>query len=148
VRAPAVPEELNHGNPDREADARNGAEHGHAREAGDRKPEFPALDPVDAAKVGDFDQADRGGDDDGGEAPSREILEQRGREQQERRDGERAHHPRQLGPRAGRLGDRCSRRAAADGEALKEPCRKVGDAESRHLLVRVDRGTKTRRVGS
>jgi hypothetical protein len=34
MRAPAVPEELDHGNYDREPNARNGAKHGYTREAG------------------------------------------------------------------------------------------------------------------
>ena len=45
-------------------------------------------------------QADRRGDDDGGQRGLRQILEQRRREQQEQRDGERAHDAGQLGLRA------------------------------------------------
>ena len=148
VRTPAVPEELDHGNDDRERDARNGAEHGHAREADHRQPELPALDAIDAAQVGDFEQADRRRDDDGGQRGVRQMLEQRGREQQQQRDGERADHARQLGLRARRLGDRRARRAAADREALEETGRQVGDAEADHLLVRIDRCAQTRRIGS
>ena len=55
VRTPAVPEELDHGDHDRQRDARNGAEHRHSGEADDRQPELPALDAVDAAQVGDLE---------------------------------------------------------------------------------------------
>jgi hypothetical protein len=58
MRAPTVPEELNDGNYNRESNAGNGAEHGHAREANNRKPELPALDAIDSSQVGHFDQAD------------------------------------------------------------------------------------------
>ena len=78
----------------------------------------------------------------------RQILEQVGREHQQHCDSERTHDPRQLGPGARRLGHRCARRAAADRKALEEACREVGDAEAHHLLVRVDRCTQTRRIGS
>ena len=71
-----------------------------------------------------------------------------GREQQQQRDRERAHDPRQLRPGARRLGHRRARRAAADREALEEAGREVGDAEADHLLVRVDRRAQTRRIGS
>ena len=77
-----------------------------------------------------------------------QMLEQRGRKQQQQRDGERAHDAGQLRPGARRLGDRCARRAAADREALKEGGGEVGDAEAHHLLVRIDRCAQTRRVGS
>ena len=47
-----------HGNANRERDARNGAEYRDAGETGHGKPELPALNAIDAAQVGHFDQAD------------------------------------------------------------------------------------------
>ena len=41
--------------------------HGHADEADHRQPELPLLDAIDTPQVGDLDQADRRGDDDGGQ---------------------------------------------------------------------------------
>ncbi|MNT19945.1 hypothetical protein D3C72_1552330 [compost metagenome] len=64
VRAPAVPEEFNDGNHDGQADALDGAEHGHADGTDNRQPAFPALDAIDPAQVGDFDQANGRGDHD------------------------------------------------------------------------------------
>ena len=58
MRTPPVPQELDDGNDNRQCDARNGAEYRHAGEAGDGKPELPALNAIDAAQVGHFDQAD------------------------------------------------------------------------------------------
>ena len=51
VRPPAVPQKLDHGDHDRERDAGDGAKDGDTREAGDRQPEFPALDAIDPSKV-------------------------------------------------------------------------------------------------
>ena len=67
MRPPAVPEELDHREHDREADARDRAEYGHAGKAADGQPELPALDAVDAAQVGDLDQPDGRGDHDRGQ---------------------------------------------------------------------------------
>src|SRR4029077_8173644 len=64
MRAPAVPEKLNHGNRDRKSNTRNGTEYGYARKAHHRKPELPALDAIDSSQVGHFDQADGCGDND------------------------------------------------------------------------------------
>ena len=71
-----------------------------------------------------------------------------GREQQQQRDRDSAHDPRQLRSGARRLGHWRARRAAADGEALKEAGRQVGDAETHHLLIRIDRRTQTCRISS
>ena len=54
VRAPAVPEELDDGDRDREADARDRAEDRDPDQTDDRQPEFPTLDAVDSTQVGDF----------------------------------------------------------------------------------------------
>ncbi|MNF93354.1 hypothetical protein D3C84_760260 [compost metagenome] len=64
VWAPGVPEEFDDRNHDGQADAFDGAEHGHADGADDRQPAFPALDAIDPAQVGDLDQADGRGDHD------------------------------------------------------------------------------------
>ena len=54
-------------------------------EADDREPELPTLDPVDALQIGDFEEADRGCDHDGGKRGVRQILQQvRCREEQQR----------------------------------------------------------------
>src|ERR1700739_2337828 len=47
MRAPAIPEKLDHCNHNCERNAWNGAEHSHPREAGHRKPELPGLDEID-----------------------------------------------------------------------------------------------------
>ena len=75
---------------DRQADSGDGTEHGHADEADDRQPEFPALNAIDPAEVGHFDQADRRGDDDGGQRGSRQVLQEIGRSDQQRGNAERA----------------------------------------------------------
>ena len=50
MRPPAVPQEFDDRDDDRQADAGNRAEHGDADEADDRQPELPALDAEDAAR--------------------------------------------------------------------------------------------------
>ena len=62
-----------------------------------------------------------------------------GRRHQQHRDAERADDAGQLRPRAGGLGHRRARRAAADRKALEEAGGEVGDAEADHLLVGIDR---------
>src|SRR4029450_3008649 len=44
VRTPAIPQELDDGDHDREADARDGAENGDPDETAEGRPELPALD--------------------------------------------------------------------------------------------------------
>ena len=61
---PAVPQELDDRNHDREANARDCAKNGDARETDDRKPELLALNPIKSAQTRHLDQADRRGDDD------------------------------------------------------------------------------------
>ena len=48
MRPPAVPQEFDDRDDDRQADAGDGAENGNADEADDRQPEFPTLDAKDA----------------------------------------------------------------------------------------------------
>ena len=48
MRAPTVPEELDHRDDDRENDARNRTEDRDAAEANHREPELPTLDAIDA----------------------------------------------------------------------------------------------------
>jgi hypothetical protein len=55
---PAVPEELDHGDHHCNPDAANRAEDCDACKAGHREPELPALDSIDAAQIGDLDEAD------------------------------------------------------------------------------------------
>ena len=71
-----------------------------------------------------------------------------GREHQQQRDRERAHYAGQLRSGARSLRYWCARRTAADREALEEARRDVRDAEAHHLLVRVDRRSQTRGIGS
>ena len=78
----------------------------------------------------------------------RQVLQQVRREHQQQRDRERAHDAGQLGPRAGGLGHRRARRAAADRKALEESGGQVGDAEADHLLVRIDRRAQARGIGA
>ncbi len=92
------------GNHDRQADARNRAQHGHADEADDRQPEFPALDAIDATQVGDLDQADGRSDHDRSQCAGGQILQQVRRHHQQQGDRERADDAGQLGSGARGLG--------------------------------------------
>jgi hypothetical protein len=76
------------------------------------------------------------------------MLEQLWREHQERGDRDCADDTRQLGPRARGLGYRRSGRAAADREALEEAGGEVGQAQTHHLLIRIDRRPQAGRVGA
>ena len=100
------------------------------------------------AQVGHFEQPDGRSDDHCRQSSLRQILQQHGREHEQQRDRDRANDACQLGPGARRFGDRRARRTAADRKALKEAGRQVGDPQTRHLLVRVDRRTQTRGIGS
>ena len=133
---------------DGKPDAGDHAEHGHADEAGDRQPEFPSLDAVDAPEVGDLEQADGRGDHHRGQRAGGQVLQQVRRRQKQHRDGERADDAGQLGAGAGGFGDRRARRAAADRKALEEAGGQVGGAETDHLLVRIDVGARPRRVAA
>ena len=68
MRTPAIPEELDHGDHDRERDAGDGAKQSDTRETDHRQPELPALDAIDATQIRDFEQADGRGDNDGRKA--------------------------------------------------------------------------------
>ena len=57
VRAPAVPQELDHRDDDRQHDALDRTQQQHARGAADGQPELPGLDAADALQVAPFDQA-------------------------------------------------------------------------------------------
>ena len=82
------------------------------------------------------------------EAALREVVEKYKQvTQQKKRDGEGAHHARQLGARTGGLRNRCARGAAADREALKESRCQIGGAEANHLLVRIDLVAQSRGIG-
>ena len=90
----------------------------------------------------------RRGDHDGRQRAVGKVLEHVGRHHDEQGDRQRADDAGQLCLRACGLGYRGARRAAADGEALKEAGREVGGAESHHLLIRVDAGSGSRRVSA
>src|SRR5512139_453550 len=146
VRAPAVPQEFDHGDHDRQADAGNRAEHRHADGADDGQPELPALDAQDPAQVGDLDQADGGSDHDGGQRAGGQVLQQVGRHHQQQGHAQRADDAGQLAAGARCFCDGGARRAAADRKALEEPGGEVGGAEPDHLLVGVDVAAGLRRV--
>ena len=86
---PAVPQELNDRNHDGEANARDCAKDGDARETDDREPELPALNPIESAQTRQLDQADRRGDDDARQRRIGKMLQGRGPHQEEG-DGKRA----------------------------------------------------------
>jgi hypothetical protein len=106
VWPPAVPEELDDRDDDRNADAWNHAEDGNPDEACDGQPELPLLDAEDAAQVCEFEQADGGGDHDCSERARGQILQQVGCEHQKKRNGDRANDSGELCLRAGRFRDR------------------------------------------
>src|SRR5688500_12007853 len=58
MRTPAVPEEFDDCEENRQADARDHSEHRHADEADDGQPEFPRLDPQDATQIGELEETD------------------------------------------------------------------------------------------
>ena len=148
VRPPAVPKELDDGDHDRQTDPWNGSQHGHTDEADNRQPEFPALDTIDSLEVGNFDQADRRGDDDRGQSCGGQMLEKIRRHQQQQGDGERADDAGHLRLGTGGLRNGRARRAAADREALEKSRGQIGRAKPHHLLVGVDVSPGPRRVGT
>ena len=148
MRTPAVPQEFDDGDEDRETNAGDHPEYRDTNEANDRQPELPALDAIDPPEVGDLDQADGGGDDDGSERRIRQVLQQVRRDHEQQGDCDRTDDVRQLGAGAGGLGHRRARGAAADREALEETGCQIGGAKPHHLLVWVDTGAGSRRKGA
>ena len=131
MRAPAVPQELDHRDDDRQHDALDRAQQQHAGGAADGQPELPGLDAADALQVAPFDQPHHRGDDHRGQRAVRQLLQQLRRQQQQRRHAERADHAGHLRARTRGLGHRRARRAAADREALEQAHRQVGRAQRR-----------------
>ncbi|MDT4845200.1 hypothetical protein FQZ97_791820 [compost metagenome] len=148
VWPPAVPEEFDHGDDHRQADAGDRAEHGNADEAGDGEPELPALDAVDTRQVLELEEADGGGDHHGGQGAVGQVLQQVGGQEQQQRHPDGAEHAGQLRLGTGRFRHRRTRRTAADGEALEKTRRQVGHAQADHFLVGVHRGADPRRIGA
>ena len=76
------------------------------------------------------------------------MLQQVRRHQQQQGHAERADDAGQLGSGARGLGHRRARRTAADRKALEESGGQVGGAEADHLLVGIDIGARSRRIGA
>ena len=132
MRAPAVPQELDHGDHDRRARCREwrrapprprsrpstaripsaGCDRCERRSANSNRPIAAAITTAASAGVG-------------------KMLQQVGRDDQQQRDGQRAHDAGQLRPGAGGFGHRRARRAAADRKALEEPGSEVGERRVR-----------------
>jgi hypothetical protein len=69
---------------------------------------IPAITPTTAGEVGDtadLDQAQRGGDHDGGEHRRRQVAEEAGYPEKQGDHGGRPDETGELGPRTGCLGD-------------------------------------------
>ena len=84
------------GNQDRQADAGNRAEHRHADGTGDREPEFPALNAIDPAQVGELEKPDGRCDHDRCQRAGGQVLQQIRRHHQQQGDGERPDDAGQL----------------------------------------------------
>ena len=97
VRPPAVPQELDHGNHDRQPDAGNRAQHRDADRTDDRQPELPALDAKDSREVGDLDEANGRGDHDCSQCTGGQMSQEVRRHQQQQGHAERADDAGQLG---------------------------------------------------
>jgi hypothetical protein len=120
VRPPAVPQELDHRDDDRDPDAGNRAEERDAGEADDRQPELPSLDAVEPPQVANFEETDGGRNDDGRERGIGQVLQQVGRCDQQHGDRECADDAGEL-VFARPLPRRRARRAAADGKPWNRP---------------------------
>src|SRR5262249_12040373 len=75
---PAVPQELDERDANRDADARDNAEYGDADETDNGQPKLPLLDAEDATQVCKCKQADGRGDHDRSERTAGQILQQVG----------------------------------------------------------------------
>ena len=92
-----------------EGNAGNRPEHRHTGEADHRQPELPVLDAIDPTQIGEFEEADGGGDHDCRQRRCGKILQQVRARHQQQRGGDRAHDSRHLRPSAGGLGHRRAR---------------------------------------
>src|ERR1700727_1416410 len=72
---PTIPEELEHCDHHRDADALDGAEDGDARKADHREPKLPSLNFEKPLEVFDLEQANRRGDDDCGQRGGGDVLQ-------------------------------------------------------------------------
>src|SRR5215813_13890903 len=108
VWTPAVPEKLGDGDGDGEAYSWNHAEHRYADKAGDREPELPPLNAIDSFEVGDLNQADRRGDDHGGQCGGGQMLKEIWCRQQEQGDSKRADDTGKLGTGTGGFRNGCT----------------------------------------
>src|SRR6185437_12341164 len=76
VGTPTIPEKLDDGDRDCNADTGNRTENGDAREADNGEPELPLLNSVDALEIRKFEQAEGGGNDDSGQCAIGQIPHQ------------------------------------------------------------------------
>jgi hypothetical protein len=138
VRPQCPPEDVRDRESDRDDDAGQDAEQGHAEECGDRQPALrPPLSPQ-ADNAGDVRERERRDDPDGGERRLGQVAEQAGKREQHRRDGDGADEAGDLRPRARLLGDGRTGAARADREALEQPRGDVRGADAQHLPIPVD----------
>jgi hypothetical protein len=96
MRAPTIPQELDHRDDDGQPYARDGTKNGNTHQTDDRQPELPTLNPINSNEVGDLDQTDSRGDHDRGQCGGRQVLQQIGSDQQQQRHSKRADDPCQL----------------------------------------------------
>ena len=132
VRAPAVPQELDHGDRQRQVRCRG------SRRTRPRRRNTPwtaRIPSAGCARSGrrsrEFEQPDRRGDHHRRQRAVRQVAQEIGSCHQEQGHRQRADDAGELGPGAGRFGDRRARGTAADREALEKARRQVGGAQRR-----------------
>ena len=109
MRPPAVPQEFDDRDADRQADARNHAKHGHADEQTIDSQNSHCWMRKMRRRSCELEQTDGRGDHDRSERAGGQILQQVGCEHQKERDRDCAHDSGQLRLRAGGFGDGCAR---------------------------------------
>jgi hypothetical protein len=147
MRPPAVPQELEHRDGDGEADALDRAERDDAEEARHRQPELPPLYPIDAPQIGELEHLDRRRNHHRRERRHRQVCEQVG--------ANTSNSAIEIAPTTPVS---CDFEPAATATGVRDALLLTGNpwrkpvarftAPSRHLLVRIDAQTETRRVGA
>ena len=147
MRPPAVPQELDHRDDDRQADARDRRRTPRRRRSRRSTARTPSAGCGRCA-AGRRTRTGRCAEaiTTAASAALGRCCSRLGAPQQQRRHGQRADHAGQLRLRAGGFGDRRARGAAADRKALEEAGREVGRAQADHLLVGVDAACPARGV--